>query len=136
MKTHLKIITVIFTLLVVMPTSAHHSFFSQFDSNAPVTLIGTITRVEWRSPHIWVFIDVTNDNGTVTSWQCEGGAPNALVRNGWTADTLGIGEELTIYGYRAYTTPNVCNARGWTYLGQTIFSGQNDGGPDAQTQNQ
>ncbi|MBN4075826.1 MAG: hypothetical protein COA71_12785 [SAR86 cluster bacterium] len=135
MKTKLRIVAVIFSLLVAIPATAHHSFFSQFDSSAPITLTGTITRVEWRNPHIWILFDVTNEDGSVSPWRCEGGAPNALVRNGFTANTLEVGEELTIYGYRAFNGENICNGRGWEYKGETIFGRPNDDGPAAELPN-
>lgn len=135
MKAKLKILILILLAGISIPVSAHHSFFSQFDSDAPITLVGTITRIEWRNPHIWILMDVTNEDGSVTPWRCEGGAPNALVRNGFTANTLEVGEELTIYGYRAFNGQNICNGRGWEYHGETIFGRPNDDGPDAPPRN-
>ncbi len=123
-------------LLATVPALAHHSFFAQFDSNAPVELSGTITGVEWRNPHIWVSLAVENADGSVTNWRCEGGAPNALVRRGWAPNTLQVGEELALFGYVAFSHPNVCNARTWTYRGVTIFDGENDGGPAARAEMQ
>jgi hypothetical protein len=125
---------VVLVVLAGAPLAAgHHSFFAQFDSSQPITLEGTVTRVEWRNPHIWVFLDVTGSDGTVTSWQCEGGAPNALTRQGWTRDTLAVGGTLEIFGYRALNGSNVCNARTWTYEGRTVLAGQaNDGGPNPE----
>jgi len=61
---------------------AHHSFAATYDATKSITLKGTITRVEFRNPHIWVFLDVPGDNGAVTNWGCEGAAPNQLFRQG------------------------------------------------------
>lgn len=135
MKKKFNLLVMALSLIVSIPAIAHHSFFSQFDSSAPITLIGTITGVEWRNPHIWVSLDVPNEDGSVTSWRCEGGAPNALVRNGFTANFLEVGEELTIYGYKAFNVENVCNGRGWEYKGNVIFGRPNDDGPGAPQQN-
>ena len=113
--------------------SGHHSFFAQYDPEQPVTVEGAVTRVEWRNPHIWVYLDVTEPDGSVTPWQCEGGAPNALTRRGWSRETLTVGGQLTIYGYQARAADNVCNARTWTFEGRTVFAGAaDDGGPEAQ----
>jgi hypothetical protein len=67
--------------------SAHHSFAAEFDINKPVTLTGTVTRVEWGNPHIWVYMEVKDDHGVAQPWQCEGGAPNTLTRNGWSKES-------------------------------------------------
>jgi hypothetical protein len=129
--------TVAAALVVVLALPAvsagHHSFFAQFDPEQPVTLSGTVSRLEWRNPHIWVFLDVTGEDGTVTTWQCEGGAPNALTRRGWNRSTLAIGGELTIFGYKHRAEDAVCNTREWTYEGRTVFAGSaDDGGPSDQ----
>ena len=80
-------------------------------------------------------LDVPNEDGSISAWRCEGGAPNALVRNGFTESTLEVGEELTIYGYRAFNGQNICNGRGWEYQGETIFGRPNDDGPTAPSRN-
>jgi len=133
----MRIRTVAAALLLALaaaPAAAgHHSFFAQFDPNSPITIEGKVVSVEWRNPHIWVFLDVTGEDGTVTRWQCEGGAPNALTRQGWTRNTMAVGGQLTIFGYQHRNGDPVCNAREWTYEGRTVFAGDaNDGGPDAQ----
>jgi hypothetical protein len=111
------------------PVLAHHSFAAQFDADKPVTLEGTVTKVEWRNPHIWVYLDVRGEDGTVTAWECEGGAPNALTRQGWTSQTLKLGSTLVIEGYLAKNGTNTCNARRWVYEGRPVFAGSADGGP-------
>src|SRR5690606_24696433 len=113
----------------IPPALAHHAFASQFDATKPVTLEGRVTMVEWRNPHIWVYLDVESEDGSVTAWECEGGAPNALTRQGWTSKTLRLGSTLTIEGYLAKNGTNTCNARTWIYEGRRIFAGSADGGP-------
>jgi uncharacterized protein DUF6152 len=81
--------------------SAHHSFAAEFDGNAPVTLKGVVTKMEWINPHSWIHVDVKNPDGTVTEWMVEGGTPNTLFRRGFTKDSLKAGTEITVEGYRA-----------------------------------
>ena len=67
-----------------VPLAAHHSFAAEFDGTKPVTLKGTVARMEWTNPHAWLHVDVKGGDGKVVSWMVEGGAPNALLRRGWT----------------------------------------------------
>ena len=118
-------------LAAAVPVSAHHSFAAQFDGSKPITLVGAITRVEWRSPHIWVYFDVKNPDGSVTNWQCEGGAPNQLTRQGWTRESLAIGGTLEVYGYLARDGTKTCNARTWKLGGRSVLAGAADDGAPA-----
>jgi len=113
-------------LLLQVPVAAHHSFAAQFDGDKPVVLKGVITKVDWRNPHLWVYLDVHEADGTVTKWECEGGAPNALTRQGWSRDHLKLGEELTVEGWRAKNGTNTCNARTWRINGQAILAGSSN----------
>ena len=89
--------------------AAHHSFAAEFDADQPVTLRGTITRMEWINPHSWIHIDVVNEDGTVTPWMVEGGTPNTLLRRGFTMDNVKAGTEITIEGFRARNGSNRAN---------------------------
>ena len=118
-------------LAAVTSVSAHHSFAATYDATKPVTFSGTITKVEFRNPHIWVFIDVPESGGT-TNWGCEGAAPNQLFRQGWRPDTLKSGEKVTLEGFASRSGKPICNMRVVTRAatGERVFAGQaNDGAP-------
>jgi hypothetical protein len=127
------LVAAVVALTLPRPGLGHHSFAAQFDGSKPITLEGIVTKVDWRSPHIWVYLDVRGPDGKVTPWECEGGAPNQLTRQGWSRETLKLGETLVVDGYRAKNGTNTCNARTWKYGGRTVFAGSaDDGAPGAR----
>ena len=94
-----------------MATEAHHAFSAEFDANKPVFLRGTITKVEWINPHIWVHLQVAEPDGTLADWAVEGGAPNAMFRRGWNLESVPPGIEIVVEGYRAKNGENKANGR-------------------------
>ena len=126
-------------VVVALATSsprAHHSFAAEFDGNQPVTLKGTVTKMEWINPHSWIHLDVKNADGTVTKWMIEGGTPNTLVRRGFTKASLQAGTEVTIEGYRAKNGANRANGADMILPdGKRLFMGSSGTGapkdPDA-----
>ena len=115
-------------LVSAQALSAHHSFAAEFDRNSPVTLTGSVTRVDWGNPHIWVFMDVKDDTGKVSNWGVEGGAPNALFRNGWRKDSLKVGDIVTVEGFRGRDGSQRANANRVTLPdGRRVFAGSSIG---------
>lgn len=117
------------SLLDSAPTAAHHAFSSEFDARKPVTLTGTITRMEWINPHSWMHIDVTNDDGTVESWMIEAGPAGVLVRRGWSRDSIPPGTVVVVEGYQARDGSNRANGRDVTLSdGRRLFAGSTGAG--------
>jgi len=101
---------------------AHHSFASEFDANQPVSLKGTVTKVEFINPHSWIHIEVTGDDGTKAAWEVEGGTPNTLFRKGINDNTLPVGTAIAVDGYRARDGSNRMSGRDITLAdGRKVF---------------
>ena len=93
---------------------AHHSFSAQFDAEKPIELTGTVTKVEWRNPHAWFYIDVEDDNDEVTNWGMELSSPNLLMRQGWARSSMKVGDAVTVEGFHSRDGSNTGNARSVT----------------------
>ncbi|HWY47077.1 MAG TPA: DUF6152 family protein [Bryobacteraceae bacterium] len=118
-------------LLAALPALAHHSFQAEYDADKPVTLKGTVTRVEWTNPHARFYVDVKDDSGKVTNWNFELASPNGLMRQGWTRHSLKVGDVVSVTGAMAKDGSNMANARTVTLAdGRKVFAGTSgDGGP-------
>ena len=111
-------------LLASSAVSAHHSLVTEFDVDKPVTLVGTITKMEWTNPHSWLYVDVKNEKGQVQSWSVEFGSPNALYRRGWRRDDLPFGATVTVSGYSARDGSRTISATDVKLPdGRTLFAG-------------
>jgi hypothetical protein len=112
---------VVLLLTATIPTWTHHAFSSEFDADQPLELRGTIAKVEFINPHSWFHIDVEED-GAVTRWMIEAGTPNTLFRRGVTQNSLPVGTEILVDGYRARDGSNRANGRDMTFPdGRKIF---------------
>jgi len=130
MKIH-PILFVFGTCLLLNDTSvvAHHAFSAEFDANKPITIEGTIAKMEWVNPHAWLWIDVTNSDGTVDHWALEFGPPNALYRRGWRKSSVPVGAEVTATGFLAKDGRKIANADQVTLPdGRTLFAGSSGTG--------
>ncbi|MCP4468151.1 MAG: hypothetical protein GY887_06425 [Halieaceae bacterium] len=112
---------------------AHHAFSAEFDKDAPVTLEGKVTKIEWINPHAWIHLDVIGDDGEAVAWMVEGGTPNTLLRSGIHKNSLPIDSEIIVRGYRANdkTCEPACKANGrdLTFAdGRKVFMGSSGTG--------
>jgi hypothetical protein len=109
--------------------SAHHSFAAEFDATKPVLFKGTVTKMDWLNPHVWIHMTVTQPNGATEAWMVEGGAPTVLFRRGFTKTALLPGTQVVVDGYRAKDGTNKMNAREITLPdGRKLFAGASDTG--------
>lgn len=86
---------------ICLPVSAHHSFPPIFDAESIIEASGTVTKVEWKNPHVWIYVDIESDSDDAGNWGFELGSINGLIRSGWSRKTLSVGDEISVTGYRA-----------------------------------
>lgn len=118
-------------LFAALPVSAHHSFSAEFDIAKRVNLSGAVTKVEWENPHVYIYVDVKEQNGRLENWACETAGPNTLARQGWDRHSLRVGDRVLVIGYSARDGSRVASAREVVLAdGRKVFTGMvGDGGP-------
>jgi hypothetical protein len=119
----------LFLAAAAAPLPAHHAFAAEFDANKPVKFEGTVTKMEWTNPHVWIHVDVKKPDGTVEKWAFEAGTPNVLFRRGFTKNSLLPGTKIIVDGYRAKDGSRRANGRDLTLPdGRKLFLGSSGTG--------
>ena len=133
MRAFLSLLGACALMSVAIPVFGHHSFDAEFDRKKPVSLKGTVTKLEWMNPHVWVYLNVTDATGKTALWQCENGAPNMLKRAGWNRESIKEGDVITIDGSLAKDGSNTCNASTLVLAnGTKVFAGSSGGDAKAK----
>jgi len=123
MRWQLTLMLAGFALLAV-PARAHHAFSAEYDADKPVKVKGVVSKVEWMNPHIWFYVDVTDESGKVTTWGFSGGPPGMLMRRGINKDVLKIGDIIIVEGFRAKDNSNNASGGNVTFAdGRKVFAG-------------
>ena len=116
-------------LAAAPPVVSHHAFAAEFDDTKPVKLRGKITKMEWINPHAWMHLQVTDEDGNTQNWMIEAGPPGALVRRGWSKNSVRPGTEVLVEGYQATDGALRANGRDVTFPdGRRLFAGSSGTG--------
>jgi hypothetical protein len=121
-------------MALATPLLAHHAFPAEFDVDKPVTLTGVVSKLEWINPHVYVYLDVKDPSGTVTTWALESWPTGILHRTGVSRELIKEGTPLTILAYRAKNGKNLAYIRKFTWSDghaiETWFGGREPGQPN------
>ncbi len=129
MKSTLIVLAAILALSAEVPLYAHHSFAAEYDRGKPVTLTGTVTKVEWMNPHARFYVEVKDPSGATVNWEFELGSPNVLIMQGWRRNSLKEGDQVTVNGFLAKDGARLVNAGRVTRAdGRKVFAGSSSDG--------
>jgi hypothetical protein len=110
--------------LAVVPVAGAHHSQSEYDLRSKVDVAGMVTKVEWKSPHAWIYVDVTGDKGEKVNWSFELPSPITLMRRGWTRDSLKPGDYIKVSGAPARNFPAIAIANSIRDSnGKALFTG-------------
>ena len=130
MRTSALCLIVTAVMLAAVPAIAHHAFEAEFDRSKPVSITGTVTKIEWMNPHARFYVDVKQEDGTVVNWDFELASPNVLTRRGWSRTTMKEGDVVTVTGWAAKNASHVANSGSVTKDGKRLFTGSSN--PEAE----
>jgi hypothetical protein len=128
------VVSVVFAALIGLsiPLAAHHAFSAEFDDKKPVKLRGNVVKMDWINPHAWLYINVKGTDGAIVSWMIELGPPNALIKRGWTKQSVPVGMEVIVDGYQSKDGSLRANGRdvtlpdGKKMFAESSFAGAKD----------
>ena len=108
-----KLLSLITIVLVVttLPVLAHHPFTLEYDWKKPVTVTGTITKVDWANPHSHLYVDAKDPDGSIKKWTFELGSVNALTNAGWSKTTVKSGDTVTVDAWLSRSQSNAANVK-------------------------
>ena len=127
MRKRLFVLASLGVVMAAAPVWAHHSFAAQFDDKAPITIKGTLSKMEWLNPHTWIHVDVKEPDGKVVTWAIEGATPNSLLRRGLRQSDFPNGVELEVHGYKAKNGTPVASGEKLMFTdGRNFYLGAGD----------
>jgi hypothetical protein len=90
----------------------------------PITLKGIVNNIEWTNPHLFIYLDVKDNNGNTEQWRVEGNSPNMLTRVGWRKEMIKAGDQITVDGAAAKNGTKVLRLISLTLANGQKFDGQ------------
>jgi hypothetical protein len=124
-----NLLAVLILMAIAVSAFGHHSEAAEYDSTKPVKVTGVIKKVEWQNPHVWFYVDVTDESGKVTTWGFSAAPPGALMRRGITKDALTLGAVVNVEGSRARDGSNNASGRNVRFAdGRNVFTATGEAG--------